>query len=130
MRFGARDYDPQVGRWVSKDPILFGGRQANIYVYAGNDPVNLRDPSGLFWCELGCYIAADAEGMACRTINNGGDKNDMAEQCSWRVSNMLDDCLQQCPPPDPSPNGPGPTCGSEGTGGAPAPNSSGGMSGY
>ena len=24
IRFGARDYDPSVGRWTAKDPILFG----------------------------------------------------------------------------------------------------------
>ncbi len=47
VRFGARDYDPQIGRWVSKDPIRFGGHQANLYVYVGNDPVNRIDPSGL-----------------------------------------------------------------------------------
>ncbi len=46
VRFGTRDYDPEVGRWTSKDPILFGGRQSNLYVYAGNDPVNLTDPEG------------------------------------------------------------------------------------
>lgn len=46
-RFGARDYDASIGRWVSKDPILFGGGQANLYVYAANDPVNRADPSGL-----------------------------------------------------------------------------------
>jgi RHS repeat-associated protein len=48
VRFGARDYDPMVGRWVSKDPILFKGRQGNLYVYVGNDPINNRDPNGLF----------------------------------------------------------------------------------
>lgn len=32
---------------MSKDPILFGGGQANLYVYVGNDPVNHRDPLGL-----------------------------------------------------------------------------------
>jgi len=47
VRFGARDYDPMVGRWVSKDPILFRGGQSNLYVYVGNDPVNRRDPRGL-----------------------------------------------------------------------------------
>ena len=47
VRFGARDYDPSIGRWISKDPILFDGGQANLYVYVGNDPVNLADPSGL-----------------------------------------------------------------------------------
>jgi len=46
LRFGARDYDPSVGRWISKDPIRFGGGQANIYAYVNNDPVNLLDPSG------------------------------------------------------------------------------------
>jgi RHS repeat-associated protein len=43
VRFGMRDYDPTVGRWTSKDPILFGGGQANIYVYVGDDPVNRFD---------------------------------------------------------------------------------------
>ena len=47
VRFGARDYDPFTGRWTSKDPILFAGAQANLYVYVGNDPVNSLDPSGL-----------------------------------------------------------------------------------
>ena len=47
LHFGARDYDPMIGRWVSKDPILFGGKQTNLYVYVGNDPVNRRDISGL-----------------------------------------------------------------------------------
>jgi RHS repeat-associated protein len=47
VRFGARDYDAQSGRWTAKDPILFGGRDANLYVYAGNVPVNFVDPEGL-----------------------------------------------------------------------------------
>lgn len=46
LKFGARDYDPQTGRWTSVDPIRFGGGQGNLYVYVGNDPVNLVDPSG------------------------------------------------------------------------------------
>ena len=50
--FGARDYDPSVGRWISKDPILFRGGQANLYVYAGNDPVNLADPQGTDVCRV------------------------------------------------------------------------------
>lgn len=54
VRFGARDYDPQIGRWVSKDPIRFEAGQANIYVYVGNDPVNFVDPTGLdgFWSDV------------------------------------------------------------------------------
>ncbi len=46
VRFGARDFDPSVGRWVSKDPIRFVGSEANLYVYAGDDPNNAVDPGG------------------------------------------------------------------------------------
>jgi RHS repeat-associated protein len=47
VRFGARDYDPTLGRWTAKDPILFGGGDTNLYGYVLNDPVNMVDPSGL-----------------------------------------------------------------------------------
>ncbi|HJX51200.1 MAG TPA: RHS repeat-associated core domain-containing protein [Polyangia bacterium] len=54
VRFGARDYDPVVGRWTAKDPIRFAGGQGGLYVYVMNDPINNRDPSGLGildWCK-------------------------------------------------------------------------------
>ena len=41
-----RAYDPNLGRWLSRDPIAeYGG--LNLYGYVGNNPVNWRDPSGL-----------------------------------------------------------------------------------
>lgn len=46
VKFGARDYDPEVGRWLSKDPILFNGGDTNLYGYVIQDPVNFIDPSG------------------------------------------------------------------------------------
>ncbi len=46
MRFGARDYDAEVGRWTAVDPILFAGGDTNLYGYVLNDPVNWSDPTG------------------------------------------------------------------------------------
>ena len=47
IRFGARDYDPDIGRWTAKDPIFFDGGDVDLYGYVFNDPVNNIDPSGL-----------------------------------------------------------------------------------
>ena len=42
----ARWYDPHTGRFLSEDPIGIDGG-LNLYAYAGNDPINFRDPWGL-----------------------------------------------------------------------------------
>ncbi len=40
-----RWYDPQAGRFIQEDPLgLAGG--VNVYLFAGDDPINGRDPSG------------------------------------------------------------------------------------
>lgn len=45
----ARYYDPQVGRFISEDPLGFDGGDVNLMAYVGSNPVNRVDPSGLFW---------------------------------------------------------------------------------
>jgi RHS repeat-associated protein len=77
MRFGARDYNPHTGRWTNKDPILFNGRQSNLYVYVNNNPVNFTDPNGKFaWVAAGAVLGA-AVNVGATLIANGGD-------VSWR----------------------------------------------
>ena len=48
VRFGYRDYDPEVGRWAAKDPIGFAGGDTDVYGYVLNNPVNLIDSNGLW----------------------------------------------------------------------------------
>jgi RHS repeat-associated protein len=43
----ARYYNPAVGRFISEDPLGFGGGDVNLYVYAGGNPVVGVDPWGL-----------------------------------------------------------------------------------
>lgn len=42
----ARYYDATIGRFVSEDPIGFGGGDFNFYRYVANRPVSATDPSG------------------------------------------------------------------------------------
>lgn len=64
VRFGARDYDPEIGRWTAKDPILFEGQQANLYVYVFNDPINYIDPTGLFFTNNPIFDGAIIGGLS------------------------------------------------------------------
>ncbi len=43
----ARYYDPEIGRFISEDPIGFEGGETNLFAYVGNNPILLIDPSGL-----------------------------------------------------------------------------------
>ena len=56
---GARYYDPAIGRFISQDPLGLASGSVNSYEYAGDDPVNANDPSGLcggtcqWWTNVG-----------------------------------------------------------------------------
>ena len=74
MRFGARDYDAETGRFTAKDPLGFGGGDTNLYGYALGDPVNLADPTGLILdtiLDIG-FIAYDLYNIGKSLMNGCG----------------------------------------------------------
>ena len=46
VHFGAREYLPEAGVWLTPDPLGFAAGDTALYRYVFNDPVNLTDPSG------------------------------------------------------------------------------------
>jgi RHS repeat-associated protein len=44
----ARYYSPTLQRFISQDPLGFGGGDVNTHAYAGDSPTNATDPSGEF----------------------------------------------------------------------------------
>ena len=44
-----RYYDPQLGRFISQDPMGAAGSGDNLYAYCGDNPTDATDPSGMTW---------------------------------------------------------------------------------
>ena len=56
MYYRARYYSARLGRFISEDPIGFGGGDANLYRYALNAPTHFTDPSGKFLLEFASVL--------------------------------------------------------------------------
>ena len=113
VHFGAREYDPETGRWLQKDPIRFAGGDSNLYAYVGGDLVNCIDPDGRVAIPAVPTIAA----AACAAMALWGAWNCAMNRCHgiknlgdavWRTIKDIDDnlpskggyCETQSPPED------------------------------
>jgi RHS repeat-associated protein len=79
VRFGYRDYDPDIGRWTAKDPIFFAGGDTDLYGYSLNDPLKNIDPKGL--------ACGPGSGLGDRLISDTPYGCDFSECCE-----MHDEC--------------------------------------
>lgn len=97
IRMGVRDYDPDIGRFVTPDPLLLERphevaqrpHEANLYSYAANNPIGLADSNGtdvhvVAWADyprLGDRIEAPGGGM----LQNGSMSPDGAFEAAART---------------------------------------------
>ncbi|MCG8458517.1 MAG: RHS repeat-associated core domain-containing protein, partial [Holophagales bacterium] len=65
VRFGARDYDPEVGRWTAPDPAGFAGGDPSLYAYASNNPVSFLDMTGY---SIGSAVRGFGKGLAAGIV--------------------------------------------------------------
>ncbi|HWU42791.1 MAG TPA: RHS repeat-associated core domain-containing protein, partial [Bdellovibrio sp.] len=100
VRFGARDYDAETGRWTSKDPILFAGKNAqlenygipnmpmetNLYSYSMQDPVNFIDPKGKTPYLTMCVPQVHGE-----CLKKQIEKRNQKKQCGGKDSSLVND---------------------------------------
>jgi RHS repeat-associated protein len=74
----ARYYDPDLGRFLSEDPYGIAGG-LNLYAYANNDPINLRDPSGT--CPPGYEPDWGGGGGCVRTLGGVTGTGNSGHRC-------------------------------------------------
>ena len=96
-RFGVRDYDPSIGRWLSKDPILFNGGDANLYGYVLQDPVNWIDPTGTNGAAVGGAILLGVVigvSTKCEKKKDANPNQNDVNKCNADKERIMSECAQ------------------------------------
>lgn len=93
--FGARIYSPDLGRFLSQDPVGFSEsstKSFNKYIYANNNPYKYKDPDGKFPILIAIPIVAAAlfstnNAQAPTSIN---DLSPMMDTKTFEVASVLE----------------------------------------
>src|SRR5882762_46232 len=92
--YRARYYNPQIGRFISEDPLEFGGGDVNLYAYVGNNPISRIDPFGLDWLNnLADFSAGAGSALSfglTDVINDATGASSVVNKCSgWHTAGTV-----------------------------------------
>ncbi len=92
--YRARYYNPQLSRFISEDPLEFGGGDVNLVAYVGNNPISRIDPFGLDWLNNLADFSAGAGSVLSigltDLINDATGASSVVNKCSgWHSAGTV-----------------------------------------
>ncbi|WP_331773367.1 polymorphic toxin-type HINT domain-containing protein (plasmid) [Embleya sp. NBC_00888] len=93
---GAREYDPDLGRFISVDPImdLTDAGQMHGYTYSNNNPLTQSDPSGMAYC--GNVMSCDPDPVYCGNVMACGGSGTDQTTTSPTAPGGTAGCVRYC----------------------------------
>ena len=70
----ARYYSPTLQRFLTPDPLMYGGGDVNFFNYSHKDPVNFSDPMGLMGGTVGAGAGPGPTGPGSGPTRSFGGK--------------------------------------------------------
>ena len=86
----ARYYDPQLGRFISQDPMGAAGSGSNLYAYCGDNPTDGVDPTGINWfTNIGARLFLKGHADAAAADWAAGNMTGTASEITDLVNNII-----------------------------------------